>query len=136
MKPTRDEILNEPAGPRMNSWVSVNVMGLPDIPLFGAPCPYCGGEMWHGRDRSRCTACGEWRRSPYKEYSSDDAAALEVLGHITPDSSWSLLLLRGKGERVYECTIHRTDGGKVHASADTPALAICRAALLAVMEAE
>jgi len=129
---SRDEILNMPAGREMDKWIAIHIMKLDDIPLYGAPCPYCGSEMWHGKERSRCSSCNEWRYSPYKQYSDDIAAAWEVVEklklHIGPTSN-------EKQESWYASNRHNfNDPDLIIVIADTAPLAICRAALLAVME--
>jgi hypothetical protein len=123
----RDEIMKLEAGRELDTLVAEKVMGLT---ADKEHCPYCGAEMWIGALRSRCSSCSEWRYGWYKNYSDDISAAWEVVEKIReyieciwPNDRglWSLL--------SYE----RLEEGLTTVSAETAPLAICRAALLAVM---
>jgi hypothetical protein len=120
----RSDILKLEAGQELDELVAERVMGLPILDLDTANCPYCGGEMWHGRERARCTSCSEWRYSPYKNYSDDIAAAWDVVEKMYEKYQGVSC------SRVY--TRWHAQMGTQIAEAETPMLAICRAALLAV----
>ena len=125
-----DEIHNMPVGREMDRKVAINIMELEDIPLFGSKCPYCREEMWQGKSRSWCPTCSEWRYSAYKEYSSDISVAWEVVEKIDAPSFYVGKAYDLQGDSVgWVCHMdeHR-------AFAPTPALAICRAALLLKMK--
>lgn len=140
---TKDDILNMPANIYTNAWIAQEVMGLARIDLGNANCPICGSEMWHGKDRSRCVQCNEWKYSPYKEYTSDVAAAWEVVEKLMNDG---FVYSSGGndvcGNLVFSVTFFRDEDGsgenvKKYYSGITEnslPLAICRAALLAVMD--
>jgi hypothetical protein len=78
---TAEDIDAMEAGPKMDALVAERVMGLPKAE-FGDPCPYCGSETRRGSDRAWCFGCREWKYSPYCEYSTDIAAAWQVLDSI------------------------------------------------------
>ena len=130
---TRDEILNMPAGREMDALIGEKIMGLHPNPKL---CPYCRATMWVGKNRSRCTDCNEWRYSPYKEYSSEIESAWEVVEGLCNETGCDVVkvckrdpeLLRGE----WSCNF----GRGFEAFGDTASLAICRAALLAVMESK
>lgn len=140
---TRDEVELIQEGDDMDSWIAQEVMGLARIDLGNANCPYCNSEMWHGKNRSRCTQCNEWRYSPYKDYSTDIAASWEVVEKLMNDG---FIYSSGGndvcGNLVFSVTFIRDEDGsgedvKKYYSGITEyslPLAICRAALLAVME--
>lgn len=70
-------------GRELDALVAEKVMGLPVIAFEGAPCPDCGGEMRYCGARSWChSACHEWKYSPYRAYSTDIAAAWEVVAYM------------------------------------------------------
>jgi len=124
---TRDEILKLEAGRELDALIAEKVMGLPVVELKDAPCPYCGSEMRFCGARSWCSDCREWRHSPYKEYSDDIAVAWEVVEKMEHCMIY-------KHDDSYECEYAGQYLDSVEA--DTAPLAICRAALLAVTEAE
>lgn len=112
------------AGRELDAQVAVQVMRLPVIKLEDARCPYCNDETRFCGTRSWCSN-HEWIYSPYKEYSSDIAAAWDVVEQL------ETLHLKHAGEHgvweAYFCGHHesRAHGG-------TAPLAICLAALLTV----
>lgn len=134
MNLTREEIENIPAGRDIDAWIAQEIIGLARIDLGSANCPYCGSEMWQGKDRARCSQCNEWRYSPYKEYSAEISAAWEVVEKLHLMVRPSILSgnwVAMKFERVY---LSGKWEGVGEATADTAPLAICRAALLAILE--
>lgn len=69
-------------GIELDTLVAEKVMGL-SVPWDeNTPCSYCGSTIRYCGSRSWCSDCHEWRCSPYKEYSTDIAAAWEVVGHV------------------------------------------------------
>lgn len=117
------------AGRELDALVAEKVMGL-IVPEWGeeTPCPYCGSEMRYCGTRSRCSTCQEWRHSRYKEYSTDIAAAWEVveqfagkayigMARSTHFQDWKVVI--SDRYRTYEV------------EAETIPLAICLAALRA-----
>jgi hypothetical protein len=130
MNMNKDEIKNMPAGKEMDALIAIEVMGLPDRPMYGNSCAYCGSEMWHGVERSWCSVCEEWRYSAYKEYSDGIEEAWEVVEKLCNESGCDVVkvckrdpeLLRGE----WSCNF----GRGYEAFGDTAPLAICRAALL------
>ena len=116
---TRDEILTMPAGREMDALIGDFVLVLTVDPTR---CPYCAGDLWQGKDRSRCTNCSRWLYSPYKQYSDEIESAWEVIEKFRDDSVEVVL----SGRHVqWECIV-----GIDSAYAKTAPLAICRAALL------
>lgn len=101
---TRDEILNMPAGNKIDAWI--------DVLIFGDD-----GTNYSG-----------------KHYSTDISAAWEV---VEKTNSFEVELIIEK-DGMYECQIW--NGDTFHPEqcirADTMPLAICRAALLTILEDE
>jgi len=126
-----NEISNMSAGGKMDALIAINVIGLNEILLDNALCPYCGMEMWHGKDRSRCSNCNEWRYSPYKEYSEDISAAWEVVEKV----EWMSITKTQTGSPNFLMGLLyfvEVNGYVIYA--ETAPLAICRSALLAIMK--
>ena len=131
---TRDEILNMPAGREMDALVADRVMGLHMYKPSDAACkligiPY-GTSLWkvgNGDNDHGLFLSG------LPNYSTDIAAALEVVGKATgfqlefdyPESYFVSIWLMGHFRLPWP-----------RAFAETAPLAICRAALLAVLEDE
>jgi len=128
-------------GTELDALVAEKVMGLDVEWNTETPCPYCDSEMRYCGDRSRCTQCGEWRYGPYKEYSTNMAAAWEVVEKLCNwDVGDNMLILMGQGPdpsnpddpgNWWEAEINGIKIGKVKAKADTAPHAICLAALKA-----
>ena len=131
------------AGAEMDAAVHVLALMLPPI-AWGEDtrCPVCGSGMRYcgGRSRcSECSECSEWRYSAYPDYSTDIAAAWQVVEGMK-DAPGRKAKFRGftvdstapEGRRGYSASFGYTMGGE-HACAygETAPLAICRAALLA-----
>lgn len=123
---TREEILNMPAGREMDALIAENVMGIESVAFNDeTKCPECESTMRFCGSRSWCSSCHEWIYSPYKEYSTDISAAWEVvekLGIIFQETCID-------NDKDWRCYFDNAC-----ASAETAPLAICRAALLAVMK--
>jgi len=66
------------AGRELDALVAEKVFGVTIEWGEGTPCPYCGSEMRYCGSRSRCSQCQEWIYGPYKDYSTEMAAAWEV----------------------------------------------------------
>ena len=86
-------------GPELDALVAEGVMGLSISWEENTPCPYCGSEMRYCGARSRCTQCAEWRHGPYKEYSTDDGVALEILRHMSTEG-WGYTIYGRTGGTV------------------------------------
>ena len=116
---TRDEILTMPAGREMDALIGDFVLVLTVDPTR---CPYCAGDLWQGKDRSRCTNCSRWLYSPYKQYSDEIESAWEVVEKMK--------FISLNRHAVY--WICHFDDGQYEdiAQGETAPLAICRAALL------
>jgi hypothetical protein len=133
----RDEIMKLEAGRELDTLVAEKVMGLT---ADKEHCPYCGAEMWIGALRSRCSSCSEWRYGWYKNYSDDISAAWEVIEKLETHPDQILFSLVRKGAEMHLlkwCAEFRKCLGSqkyYYAEAKTAPLAICRAALLAVMD--
>ena len=136
----RDEILNMPAGKEMDALIATEIMGRETVELQDAFCPYCGEEMRFCGTRSWCSQCKEWRYSPYMEYSTDIAAAWEVVLHEMDkggcpnlvnddDGHWALSF---DGTNNILCTMQTSFIDDPRLWCDTAPLAICKAALLAL----
>lgn len=128
---TREEILNMPAGKEMDALIAEKFFEItnPDP----TKCPYCGFEMWVGGagNRSRCSICGEWRYSAYKEYSTDITEAWEV---VNKTSLFNVCVLYGSdSDQRWVIIITKPEFGEAEIIAETAPLAICRAALLATI---
>jgi hypothetical protein len=134
---TRDEIENILKESEINALIAQKIFGLPVIELKDANCPYCGDEMRFCGERSRCVACNEWRYSPYKNYTDDIAAAWEVVEFLRRKFWSTNIVCWDYSERWVVTCEYRTGHGEpkktLYADAETAPLAICRAALLAVM---
>lgn len=128
------------AGRELDALVAEKVMGL-NLTVIPETCPYCDGYVSQNRDPGWCGSCGAYVNEP-EPYSTDIAAAWEVVEKMR---TW-------KGKGTLGCRacieIHSIDGsfeegenkpylamiwGK-EGIAKTAPLAICRAALKAVME--
>ena len=116
------------AGRKTDVCVAVVVMGIV-VPDWGpdTPCPINGSEMRWTEERAWCYDHSEWHYGPAQEYSTDIAAAWEVVGRM---GDVLRRLLRNKGSEKWECIFDYVHVG----TAPTAPLAICRAALKAVGE--
>jgi hypothetical protein len=120
---TRDEILNMPAGKIMDDLIRIKIF---EYARMHYPGEDYWGEKCEDKDFPSCLCL---RQVPYHNYSKDMSAAWEVVERIA-DSNFSLARngdLCPSG--LWECIVT----GAV-ANANTAPLAICRAALLAVLE--
>ena len=133
----RDEILSMEAGRELDALVAERVMGWGDISLH----PMMDSDWW-GMPSGPATAIQGavgWLYTHEKvpNYSTDIAAAWEVVEAVR-GRGWSLSL--GEGMSGYgDAVVWMVDfykGNRICLSANGPdvPLAICRAALLAVME--
>ena len=119
-----------PAGRELDALVAEKVMGF-------CLCPYdpkwmradTGSGIWIDGDTWRCTDHGKPAFTPWRSYSTDIAAAWEVVEKMREDyeprielwdEGWEVTILTG------------TDRGSASGRALTAPLAICRAALKAV----
>lgn len=123
---TVDELTEE----ELNALIATQVMGLPEHSLKDAPCPYCGDEMRLGLDRAWCSTCREWRYSPYKDYTGEMGSTWEVVNKKKDDYTFMLAYDQhtGKWWACFDPSAH------YEARAETPELAICRAAYLTVKQ--
>lgn len=119
---TRDEILAMPAGMEMNALVAEKVMGWHEH-----------NGMWLDLDNRI------WANPPGWSPSTNIATAWEVVQkhpyyfalYRTNETDWRLALF---GTVHWECRFYAPE--KFDAKADTAPLAICRAALIVVLERE
>jgi hypothetical protein len=141
MKPTREQILAEPAGPQMDAWVAEYVMGW--VRRKGSWCElYSRGRGWITGFRSS-EIVGHWIAfAP----STTWAAAGEVLDHAAPDLFCLVRTIHDDGGQL-ECysaemrELLATKQDEVPVTAwcahgDTGPHAISRASLLTVLEDE
>jgi hypothetical protein len=108
---TRDEILNMPAGKEIDALIAEKVIGVPFRKPTHGPCCTCGTCGW---DYDNCI-CG---------YSEEIEKAWEVV---------EKLRLTIEPTAMNKWAVHQGLGSQL-AYAETAPLAICRAALLAVMK--
>ena len=118
---TRDEILNMPAGRELDVLVANKVLGI--VPT-----------KWHPLENP-------WDEIPLRPYSTDIAAAWKVVERLHEKGFYTGFYRNGKGatdKRGNFIENWGVDIGCVIELADQPTLplAICRAALLAVLEVE
>ena len=130
----RDEIRQAPAGPTLDWHIAHFVMGLPNKELtsFDCPCAYCGSQMRYCGARSWCSDCHEWRYTAYKNYSDEIESAQDVI-----DKAYSMSLDKYSDGEEWRCYLVFSVNGKNadgNGIAKTAPLAICRAALVAMME--
>ena len=116
------------AGCELDARVAQQVLSLPHLEYGpGMKCPECGGEV-DFRVRAWCFNCQGWFYSPYREYSTDIAAAWQVVEQFKDYN----MQLDGHGDGW---TFHIfKDATCYEADAPTAPLAICRAALKATQE--
>lgn len=130
-KLTREAVEAMPAGVEMDALVAEMVMGWTDAKaefLRGVGCP--------GADVLLGTSPGGDRRLPVPDYSQDMGAAWDVARGLLEGDGVRLMSLNYTCDGVWAFNAVTRLG---HAFADgcaTPALAICRAALLAVVSKE
>jgi len=140
---TRDEIELTPAGITLDWHIAHFVMRLPnkELTLADCPCAYCGNQMRYCGARSWCSDCHEWRYTAYKDYSDDLVSAWEVVEELENHPNEILFDIVRKGadhQSLKWCATFREVKGRqkyYYMEADTTPLAICRAALLAVLDA-
>lgn len=131
-RPTAADVLAEPAGRRMDAWVSEHVMrlaprqvrvcgGTETVAVWGAPALTDG--VWF---RDDLLAYGAPPR-----YSADIAAAWEVVEQVRRCRRMCCVTACRDG--AWECMVGDTANDHRHGTAGTAPLAICRAALLAVL---
>lgn len=142
---TRDEILNMPAGREMDVLISDKVFGMRLEKNYGL----AGGYYWVGNG----VHFGERPANDVEEYSTDIAAAWKVVEKISEmllseklsaPNGYNYLTLSQLGYKTgyaasFDCLFNDNwyediTEYKFAARAETAPLAICRAALLAVME--
>lgn len=130
---TPDEIAAMPAGREMDARVAETVMGW--LVVEG------GGEDWYERLVTRwpclvmfpagnvCLHRSEYGESESWKPSTDIAAAWEVVEHLQKSGWWLLLTSPRKSTPLWTAVLP----GLVYSESETAPLAICRAALLAVV---
>ena len=139
---TRDEILALEAGRELDALVAEKVMGWTwgeySPPVEGPSKILRPPESWApSPDRAPGSevSCPGWHfRVP--QYSTDIAAAWEVVEKMVPIKYGFNLAIESPPGPWGDWEVHFYNGGTHLAFADTAPLAICRAALLAVMEVE
>jgi len=132
----RDEIRQAPAGPTLDWHVAHFVMDLPNKELTSTDCPcaYCGSQMRYCGARSWCDPCSEWRYTAYKEYSDNIGDAWEVVEKLCDETGCDVAKVCKRDPELLRGDWSCNFGRGFEAFGDTAPLAICRAALLAVME--
>jgi len=142
---TRDEILKMPAGYEINKLIAINVMGWALVNNHGA----AGGKFWIGHGGS----FGDIPERYLPDFSGEIAPAFSVAEKINLmvaenileiENDYNYLSLECVGHTVgyaasFDCIFdyewfENITNYKYAARADTAPLAICRAALLAVMD--
>lgn len=122
-------------GRELDTLVAEKVMGLQIEWSEDTPCPRCGSEMRYCGSRSRCSECGEWVYSPYREYSTDIAAAMEAAVHMTMVHGYAFRLDIDYGHSMIEISFWSPREGMhdkpFKASGPIPG-AICAAAVRAM----
>jgi hypothetical protein len=156
-KPTREQILSEPAGARLDGWVAEFVMDEPGEALLVASddggkssalsetSQTQRGVYWYTSRQAVEKFCQEhpqykpvvWVR--HERYSRDIAAAWPVFEKLGP--AWVISQSDSGGwpdDCRWFCFLPVEYGGKADGEvmAPTAPLAICKAALLAVLEVE
>lgn len=125
----RDAILNMPAGKEVDILIAEKVMGLSLqhlLPVYEEGSTDDGLDGWSGFVCPRCRRPSDMLDEPCaKYYSTDIRAAWEVVEKFTSER-WVEL---GNSRGGWECLI----GGDAGYAKNAP-LAICRAALLAVLD--
>lgn len=116
----RDEILNMPAGRMLDVLIAERIFGYTNIK---SGYSFVVGKNPHGKPEK------------IKSYSADISAAWQVVEKFSENPALAndidiITTIRG-----WKCTI-RTNKLDINANAEAAPLAICRAALLAVMELE
>ena len=115
---TREEILNMSAGREVDALIAEKLMEVSSVRLFR--------EVW--------TGCIDGQRNVIDHYSTRISDAFSIFGQ---QPNYRMVNV-GYSDYSWYCEIQSHDLGKplIKASADTAPLAICRAALLAVMSEE
>jgi len=139
MNLTRDEILKMEAGPELDKLVETEVMG---IILDPKRCPICGWRYgFPGCQPGNCSMrpAPKHRYDEARKYSTDIAAAWEVVNKLHPENSFGndtfeINRLKYKDGRSGWCVAFAGEGVENYALAPTAPLAICKAALLAKLE--
>ncbi len=117
---TRDEILNMQAGHELNKLIAEFVFGMKLEKNHG----FAGGYYWVGNG----VLFGDVPAHGMPDYSTDIEAAWTVVEKMTDGETPNDFELR-TSIRGWRCDFY-----KGYASAETAPLAICKAALLAVMK--
>jgi hypothetical protein len=121
---TRDEILNMPAGYEMNKLIAEHIFGMRIEENHGL----AGGFYWVGNG----VQFGDMRVQNVPDYSTDIEAAWKVVEKMVRFSITIESFPKGVLCRFFGAG--QTTAGDAVGWADTAPLAICRAALLAVMK--
>jgi hypothetical protein len=111
---THDEIMNTPAGAEMDKLIAHQIMG------------YVNGKKMH----KYADGSGKWWTTGIDHYSTKIEDAWKVVWAMEEKGIWFKLanVIPNSDTIVYEVSF-----GDAYACEDTPPLAICRAALLAVV---
>lgn len=122
-KPTREQVLAEPAGRDLDGWVATFVMGWTEVGDPGHGCDW-GGFPPGVKPFSAPDGTSGWKTLP--RYSTDIAAAWSLTERLF---GWELEQL----SLSWQATVHAGVAAEKYATGTTAPLAICRAALLAVV---
>ena len=120
---TIEQVKSEPAGNRMDNWIAECVMKW-KLNL--------GSNIYEGIN-------GDWHLPEDHEFSQDIASAWEVVEKVhyckvMKFTHEPIPELDSEGKVFYQCELHFDDYFTRYAEAETAPLAICRAALLCVLE--
>jgi hypothetical protein len=128
---TRDEILTMEAGRKMDALIAEKVFGYVRM-------HYPDENTWGERSYDdKFPSCDCFRQVPSRDYSTDIAAAWEVVEKFSHQATNELA--RKQGFSHWQLNSYPDSGwacriGSLSAHADTAPLAICRAALLTTLE--
>jgi hypothetical protein len=116
---TREQIMSEPAGEQLDAWVAEYIMGW----------------TYYGEDKELWTNRDSWYFYVGIDdcFSTDIATAWQIIDKYLPD--WWPELICEDGV-TWKCLLGWPKSEPSVARADTPMLAICKAALLAVLDAQ
>lgn len=133
---TREEILNCPEGVSLDWHIAHFVMGLPknELTAENCECPYCHSQMRYCGKRSWCSECHTWRHSGYKEYSSEIESAWEVVIEMQKKNCQFFFAVLSSFCKARFAMPFEREILEATADINDHALAICRAALLTVLE--
>ena len=123
---TNEEILKKPAGHELNKLIAEFVFGMKLEKNHG----FAGGYYWVGNG----ILFGEMPAQGTPDYSTNISAAWEVAGKVANEDSDLSVHITGEYPRGFWRCIFENAFVNYDVTAETAPLAICRAALMAVMK--